>query len=294
MKRAYMLLLCCAAIVGCSRQSDFYVNEKQIGMEVFVENGYYTDALTKGALVEDKESINGFGAAVYCGDDLAIQYAAAQKIQGEDNLWSFPAGSALLCGDTFTCYAMSPTQQDGRSGISVVSGEASFTYSLPSCNSSAQNDLLMAVSSVTVHKSDETVVIPLHFEHPLSAVKFSIKAGIEGLSISRIALTGLSSAATCSTTTGNDFIWSDYSGKAEYEMSGDDTFVVIPQVLGPDAAAIIDVVQDGVAKHSVTSLDGVELEPGHALRLVIGKEGEVTIVGSSAIDFTNESEDIFQ
>lgn len=134
----------------------------------------------------------------------------------------------------------------GKLSDNEQGGNPTITYTVDDTPAN-QQDLIVALwEGLASYKQS----IPLSFEHALTAVKF--KVGFE-CTVTKLEVIGIYNSGTY--TFGDGWEVSTTSSTGNYEISSlteDNTLMMIPQKLGPDAKVVLQYTKDGETK-TITS-----------------------------------------
>lgn len=125
-------------------------------------------------------------------------------------------------------------------------GNPTITYTVDATPANQQDLIVASWDGPASYKQS----IPLSFEHALTAVKF--KVGFE-CTVTKLEVIGIYNSGTY--TFGDGWEVSTTSSTGNYEISSlteDNTLMMIPQKLGPDAKVVLQYTKDGETK-TITS-----------------------------------------
>lgn len=221
-------------------------------------------AMTRGTLVGSTTAFHpDFRVHAYMTDGTCyIDGSKVDKYSG--TTWSESVGSHMWPGNNkLSFYASAPYTLTGMSAFKAdeVEGKIMFSYEIPRGSSGndaqLQPDLAFAYSACG--KEDADGVVPLHFSHALSAVRFVAK-DIAGCTIKSIAIENIYSSGDCEAIPASkSYTWTVGSAVASYTQnfnvsledsqtggqpitSGDNYFMLMPQSV-PDGAQIRIVLE---------------------------------------------------
>ena len=135
---------------------------------------------------------------------------------------------------------------DGRLSNNEQGGNPTITYIVDATPANQQDLIVASWEGPASYKQS----IPLSFEHALTAVKF--KVGFE-CTVTKLEVIGIYNSGTY--TFGDGWEVSTTSSTGNYEISSlteDNTLMMIPQKLGPDAKVVLQYTKDGETK-TITS-----------------------------------------
>ena len=127
----------------------------------------------------------------------------------------------------------------GRLSNNEQGGNPTITYTVDATPANQQDLIVASWDGPASHKQS----IPLSFEHALTAVKF--KVGFE-CTVTKLEVIGIYNSGTY--TFGDGWEVSTTSSTGNYEISSlteDNTLMMIPQKLGPDAKVVLQYTKDG-------------------------------------------------
>lgn len=240
---------------------------------------------------------------------------------GSDKAYYWPGKEQL----TFYAWAPNDIPAANLSIISTTNKEISFTYKAQKSengtdDAKAQKDILMAIKSCN-KSSSQSGVVPLEFTHALSAIKFAVRDGLEGCTVTGVSIENVYSSGSCIYSLDSDdyydqdgqtiqktgkYTWTvdDTKGLETYSQSFDKvisesdedvyitnseqetTFMLMPQTLPENASIALSV------KFTIKNEDGTTTEKDVTLR---GKFSDFAVVSSpntgnsSEIEEDNES-----
>lgn len=221
-------------------------------------------AMTRGALVGSTTAFHSdFRVHAYMPDGTCyIDGSKVDKYSG--TTWSESVGSHMWPGNNkLSFYASAPCTLTGMSAFKAdeAEGKITFSYETPhgasGKDAQSQPDLAFAYSACS--KEDADGVVPLHFSHALSAVRF-VANDIAGCTIKSIAIENVYSSGDCEAVPASkSYSWTVGSAVASYmqnfnvsladsqtgeqPITHDDTyFMLVPQSV-PDGAQIRIVLE---------------------------------------------------
>lgn len=126
-----------------------------------------------------------------------------------------------------------------------------------------QTDIIVAKAEKS-YNSSTTEQVPLNFNHICAGVKFVTdfdKQGAVGGTINSITISGIMGTATYDVLLGS---WSNHENSVSVSMTGfSETFMIIPQTLGPSAKISVNFTTNGGNNHILEkSLQGYTWEAG--------------------------------
>lgn len=218
----------------------------------------------------DASSLQTFGVYASRGDvdQLYMDNVRVTRSNGwaPDQEYLWPGDGPLH----FTAY--SPWQDvPAEEGItSLPDGkDGRLTYVTPA-EVADQQDLLIATPT-----DASSSPCPLTFNHALTAIRFVAGSEMAPCTVSAVTISGVKSSGTLDITDGT---WSSLSGSATYSVtpgielkaaegsefvepgaeivSGENTFILIPQTLGADASITLVIEIGGAVSTFTASLDG--------------------------------------
>lgn len=221
-------------------------------------------AVTRGALVGSATAFHSdFRVHAYMPDGAC--YIDGSKVdQYSGTTWSESAGSHMWPADNkLSFYASAPYTLTGMSAFKADESEGKITFSYETPRGSVGNDAQLQPDLVFAYaacsKEDAGAVVPLHFSHALSAVRFVAK-DIAGCTIKSISIESVYSSGDCEAIPASkSYTWTVGSAVASYTQkfdvaladsqtgeqpitSGDNYFMLVPQSV-PDGAQIRIVLE---------------------------------------------------
>lgn len=248
-------------------------------------------AQTRAAAVTT-ESFNSFGvyAYVYEGDDWASgqnvkPYFTAEKVtKSNGNLWT-TSPTRFWPGEQYRMQFFACAPYDITQNVTVNDNTSKLDYTVPD-DVKDQKDLIVATADV---RGNYNSSLPLKFKHILTAVKVKAAEGVSG-TITKVALTGIKNTGNY-TFGGTE--WSNLDGSASFVqefnpgkeldgseetfvVDGDNTFMMIPQTLGENAALQITFSDGTVLTGSL--FGKTDWEMWHTVIYKISRTGEEYIL----------------
>lgn len=260
-------------------------------------------AQTRAAAVTT-ESFNSFGvyAYVYEGDDWASgqnvkPYFTAEKVtKSNGNLWT-TSPTRFWPGEQYRMQFFACAPYDITQNVTVNDNTPKFDYTVPK-DVKDQKDLIVATADV---RGNHNSSVELKFKHILTAVKVKAAEGVSG-TITKVALTGIKNTGNY-TFGGTE--WSNLDGSASFVqefnpgkeldgseetfvVDGDNTFMMIPQTLGENAALQITFSDGTVLTGSLFGKTDWEMR--HTVIYKISRTGEeyiLEVTDPSSLSYTS-------
>ncbi len=240
--------------------------------------------LSRGSVLED-ESVASFGVfASIKGSDSGPDYMYNEEVTSK-NSWA-PVNNYLWPDDgqlhinAYVPYVSEPQDSEGIIALPSASDDGDLTigYKVPA-NVDEQEDLMWS----TPRDASES---PCHitFNHALTAIRIFSGAELTPCIIREISINNVLDQGTLNLETGE---WTDTEGSASYTISpqvvltapqgqkyvaagtpivdGDNTFIVLPQKLAPEASITVTIDINGTLSVLEASLDGQEWKAGKVL-----------------------------
>lgn len=240
--------------------------------------------MCRGSVLED-ESIASFGVfASIAGTDSPPDYIYNEEVTSK-NSWT-PVNNYLWPGkgqlhiNAYVPYVSEPQETEGITSLPAIdeTGDLTISYKVPS-NVDEQEDLMWS----TPCDASES---PCHltFNHALTAIRIFSGSRLSPCTIREISIKNVLDQGTLNLETGE---WSDTTGNTTYTITphltlkapegqkyvipgtpivdGDNTFIVLPQKLAPDASLTMSIDINGTITELEASLDGQEWQAGKVL-----------------------------
>ncbi|MCD8393510.1 MAG: fimbrillin family protein [Bacteroidales bacterium] len=207
---------------------------------------------SRGTVVDNSSFYSSFTVWAYAsadGTSLGAPYIDGEEVTRTNSLWStsqthFWPG----CNYTLNVMACAPS---GIGSFSTSSGRPVLDYTVPQ-NSLSQHDLLVATATA---QGDLNTSLNLTFRHVCTAIRVEAASGMTGKVVS-VALRNIKSHGSLDLATSS---WSLASSTTDFQVdcdidlssssstwlvTGEDTFMMLPQDLGDDALLEV-TLEDG-------------------------------------------------
>ncbi|WP_443897979.1 fimbrillin family protein, partial [Paraprevotella clara] len=279
-----------ALLASCSKEYDGPASpfaERELRFSVSQQGEADAErAATRAMPVEKNDFHKSFGVFGYSYPSGSEWRQAAPKfmynIQAskEDGMNYATADTYFVPGEgtnvTFLAYA--PYNAEGLTVPERGTvGAPTYAYTVPT-DVTKQSDLCFA-EPVTIEGGTESGTVKLSFAHALTAVSFVEGSGMVQGTITNIAISGVSGSAKYDTGSTEKNKWTEYSdanstfsqtldisvpqGAGEPLAAGEQTFMLLPQILGDDAELVINYMPLNEKPRTLTaSLNGKEWQPG--------------------------------
>lgn len=242
------------------------------------------DGMCRGSVLED-ESIASFGVfASIAGTESGPDYMYNEEVTSK-NSWT-PVNKYLWPGEgelhinAYVPYVSTPNEEEGILSLpsATDTGDLTITYKVPALVDE-QEDLMWS----TPRDASESPC-NLTFNHALTAIRIFSGAQLAPCTIREISIQNVLDQGILNLETGE---WSDTTGNATYTITpqvelkapegqkyvtpgtpivdGDNTFIVLPQKLAPDATISMSIEINGTITELVAPLDGQEWKAGKVL-----------------------------
>lgn len=262
--------------------------------------GFSDDSASRAAATDDS-SIADFSvyATLSSGADFmnnARVTRAAGWLPDEEYLWP---GEGSLHFNAFSPFTSAPGE-NGITALPAGDGSGAMTLDFRTPATVLEQPDLMWATPVDADASP----CNLTFNHALTAVTFMAGAELPPCTVETITLSGILSEGTLDIETGQ---WSSLTAPVSFTASPgavldaaegsvyatpsaaitapDETFMLIPQTLGDDAAITVDLIMpDGTPKTLTASIAGSEWVAGTTMRYRISSSPESDRLVLEAVD----------